>query len=126
MEPSGKHSFALALSGIYKFGARYYDTSLGRFTQSDPSRQEKYPYAYRSCNAVNSTNPTGLVTRACAIALLETILGVAGAISAITALALSALGTGGLSLLAGGIYASTFVWNAFETCIGFGDAVRNC
>lgn len=113
-------------NGIYKLGARYYDTSLGRFTQSDPSGQEKYPYAYGSCNPVNSTDPTGLVTRACAIALLETTLGVAGAISAITALALSALGTGGLSLLAGGIYASTFVWNAFETFIGFGDAVRNC
>lgn len=112
--------------GIYKLGARYYDTSLGRFTQSDPSGQEKYPYAYGSCNPVNSTDPTGLVTRACAIALLETTLGVAGAISAISALAASALGTGGLSLLAGGLYASTFVWNAFETFIAVGDAVREC
>lgn len=30
-------------TGLYKMGARYYDPQLGRFTQPDPSGQEKNP-----------------------------------------------------------------------------------
>lgn len=47
-------------SGLYKLGARYYDPSLGRFTQTDPSGQEANPYAYASCNPINASDPTGL------------------------------------------------------------------
>ncbi|MEJ3403344.1 RHS repeat-associated core domain-containing protein [Rathayibacter sp. YIM 133350] len=49
-------------SGYYKLGARYYDPTLGRFTQMDPSGQERMPYAYTQCNPVNGTDPTGTVT----------------------------------------------------------------
>lgn len=48
-------------SGLYKLGARYYDSSLGRFAQMDPSGQEKNPYAYASCNPISSSDPSGLV-----------------------------------------------------------------
>lgn len=46
--------------GLYKFGARYYDPTQGRFTQFDPSGQESNPYAYATCNPINNTDPTGL------------------------------------------------------------------
>ena len=45
-------------TGLTKFGARYYDPSLGRFTQRDPSGQD-LPYAYASCDPVNRIDPTG-------------------------------------------------------------------
>lgn len=45
--------------GIYKLGARYYDTSLGRFTQMDPSGQEANPYIYGSPNPINGSDPSG-------------------------------------------------------------------
>ncbi|OQJ62452.1 hypothetical protein B5P24_05250 [Clavibacter tessellarius] len=47
-------------TNLYKMGARYYDASLGRFTQMDPSGQEKQPYAYAACNPINNSDPTGL------------------------------------------------------------------
>ncbi|WP_228494987.1 RHS repeat-associated core domain-containing protein [Clavibacter sp. VKM Ac-2873] len=47
-------------TNLYKMGARYYDATLGRFTQMDPSGQEKQPYAYASCNPINNSDPTGL------------------------------------------------------------------
>ncbi|MET2012979.1 RHS repeat-associated core domain-containing protein [Microbacterium chocolatum] len=47
-------------SGLYKLGARYYDTSLGRFTQMDPSGQETNPYGYAACNPTNRSDPSGL------------------------------------------------------------------
>ena len=31
-------------SGLYKLGARFYDPTIGRFTQYDPSGQESNPY----------------------------------------------------------------------------------
>ncbi len=39
---------------LYKMGARYYDASLGRFTQYDPSGQESQPYAYAECYTSNA------------------------------------------------------------------------
>jgi RHS repeat-associated protein len=45
-------------TGLTKFGARYYDPALGRFTQRDPSGRD-LPYAYAGCNPVNRTDPTG-------------------------------------------------------------------
>jgi RHS repeat-associated protein len=47
-------------NGIYKLGARYYDTSLGRFTQMDPSGQEANSYAYAGVNPINASDPSGL------------------------------------------------------------------
>jgi RHS repeat-associated protein len=46
---------------MYKFGARYYDPSLGRFTQPDPSGQEANAYAYAADNPVNDSDPSGLI-----------------------------------------------------------------
>ncbi|MGW0917186.1 RHS repeat-associated core domain-containing protein [Streptomyces sp. NPDC002784] len=47
-------------TGLYKMGHRYYDPQLGRFTQPDPSGQEKNPYLYAAGDAVNNTDPSGL------------------------------------------------------------------
>ena len=41
------------------FGARYYDATLGRWTQQDPSGQDANPYAYAACNPANNVDPTG-------------------------------------------------------------------
>jgi RHS repeat-associated protein len=46
-------------TGLTKFGTRYYDPDLGRFTQRDPSGQD-LPYAYAAGNPINNTDPSGL------------------------------------------------------------------
>ncbi|GHA71466.1 hypothetical protein GCM10010372_83090 [Streptomyces tauricus] len=45
---------------MYRLGARYYDTNIGRFTQPDPSSQEKNPYLYAEGDPVNRIDPNGL------------------------------------------------------------------
>nr|WP_307531542.1 RHS repeat-associated core domain-containing protein [Streptomyces umbrinus] len=47
-------------TGLYHLGARYYDTNIGRFTQTDPSGLEKNPYLYADGDPVNRIDPTGL------------------------------------------------------------------
>ncbi|MFI0141011.1 RHS repeat-associated core domain-containing protein [Streptomyces luteogriseus] len=47
-------------TGLYHFQARYYDANIGRFTQPDPSGQEKSPYLYAEGDPVNRCDPTGL------------------------------------------------------------------
>nr|WP_079030536.1 RHS repeat-associated core domain-containing protein [Streptomyces ambofaciens]CAJ88805.1 putative secreted protein [Streptomyces ambofaciens ATCC 23877] len=47
-------------TGLYKMGHRYYDPTLGRFTQPDPSGQETNPYLYAVGDPVNLVDPTGL------------------------------------------------------------------
>ncbi|MEU4618519.1 RHS repeat-associated core domain-containing protein [Actinoplanes sp. NPDC023801] len=47
-----------SFTGLTKFGARYYDPGLGRFTQRDPSGKD-LPYTYATANPVNYTDPTG-------------------------------------------------------------------
>ncbi|MFJ4283988.1 RHS repeat-associated core domain-containing protein [Streptomyces massasporeus] len=47
-------------TGLYKMGHRYYDPTLGRFTQPDPSGQEKNPYLYAAGDFINNSDPTGL------------------------------------------------------------------
>ena len=52
-------------TGLYKFGIRYYDPAIGRWTQRDPvggSLQETTkanPYVYAGDDPVNMTDPTG-------------------------------------------------------------------
>jgi len=52
-------------SGLYYYGARYYDVSIGRFTSRDPffgkpSRpQTLNPYAYVMNNPCTNNDPTG-------------------------------------------------------------------
>ncbi|MEY7977227.1 RHS repeat-associated core domain-containing protein [Streptomyces pilosus] len=48
-------------TGLYKMGHRYYDPTLGRFTQPDPSGQEENPYLYASGDPVNRIDPSGLI-----------------------------------------------------------------
>ncbi|MDP9440900.1 MAG: RHS repeat-associated core domain-containing protein [Actinomycetota bacterium] len=47
-------------TGLYKFGARYYDPNLGRWTQTDPAGAG-HPYLYAAGNPVNFVDPSGLV-----------------------------------------------------------------
>ncbi|MFH9011583.1 RHS repeat-associated core domain-containing protein [Streptomyces sp. NPDC017943] len=46
-------------TGLYHFGARYYDPQIGRFTQPDPSGQEKNPYLYAEGDPLNRIDPSG-------------------------------------------------------------------
>lgn len=46
-------------TSFYKFGARYHDPSVGRWTQRDPVPSE-LPYAYAGANPVNFMDPSGL------------------------------------------------------------------
>ncbi|MFD0332366.1 RHS repeat-associated core domain-containing protein [Streptomyces erythrogriseus] len=43
-------------------GHRYYDHTLGRFTQPDPSGQESNPYLYAAGDPVNNSDPHGLLS----------------------------------------------------------------
>lgn len=52
-------------TGLTKLGARYYDSTTGRFTQPDPSWQEKNSYAYAQCNPTNNSDPSGLASASC-------------------------------------------------------------
>ncbi|MBT4334402.1 RHS repeat-associated core domain-containing protein [archaeon] len=58
-----KFSFAtekeLDDSGLYYFGARYYDSDLGRFTSVDPVK-ENHAYSYVMNNPMNLVDPTGM------------------------------------------------------------------
>jgi RHS repeat-associated protein len=46
-------------SGLYYFGARYYDSDLGKFTSVDPVASE-LPYAYVSNNPMMLVDPSGM------------------------------------------------------------------
>ncbi|WP_376741213.1 RHS repeat-associated core domain-containing protein [Streptomyces galbus] len=46
-------------TGLYHLQARYYDANIGRFTQPDPSGQEKNPYLYAEGDPVNRIDPNG-------------------------------------------------------------------
>jgi len=46
-------------TGLYKLGVRYYDPSLGRFTQQDPTGKEANLYLYASSNPSTRVDPTG-------------------------------------------------------------------
>jgi RHS repeat-associated protein len=73
-----------AETNLYKFGTRYYDPTLGRFTQmdlrfgevSDPMSLNRYQYA--GCDPVNLADPTGLWSAAdekCFFAALGVLVG---------------------------------------------------
>jgi RHS repeat-associated protein len=47
-------------TGLTKLGARYYNPTTGRFTQTDPSGQETNRYAYVNGNPIAQDDSTGL------------------------------------------------------------------
>jgi RHS repeat-associated protein len=87
-------------TGLYKLGLRYYDPTLGRFTQQDPigdnpTTRTDNPYGnryiYTGCNPVNLTDPSGAAT-ACDVAVAT--LGVVSATAAVGAV----VATGGVAV----------------------------
>jgi len=64
-------------TGMYHFGARYYDPNIGRFTQHDPSGQEKNPYLYAEGDPVNRIDPTELLSLGEGLGLAGTVVGLA-------------------------------------------------
>jgi RHS repeat-associated protein len=46
-------------TGLTKFGTRYYDPTLGRFTQRDPISPTLANYRYAGCDPVNRIDPLG-------------------------------------------------------------------
>ncbi|UKA77446.1 hypothetical protein LFT46_09110 [Arthrobacter sp. FW306-07-I] len=48
--------------GSPKFGARYYNPTIGRFTQPDPSTHESNRYLYALACPTNNRDPLGLDT----------------------------------------------------------------
>ncbi|MCJ8273608.1 MAG: hypothetical protein MJK04_29935, partial [Psychrosphaera sp.] len=67
-ESSGEQSFRQKFtgkeldsnSGLYYFGARYYDASIGRFISPDPALQTASPYLYAGNDPITNTDPSGL------------------------------------------------------------------
>ncbi|MGX1624073.1 RHS repeat-associated core domain-containing protein [Streptomyces sp. NPDC055506] len=62
-------------TGLYKMGARYYDAALGRFTQPDPSGQEKNSYLYAGGDFINNSDPSGLFLQSAVDAVGEALTG---------------------------------------------------
>src|SRR3989344_3337762 len=51
-------------SNLYYFGARYYDPSIGRFTQVDPIfKLQESPYMYANNNPLKYIDPTGKILK---------------------------------------------------------------
>jgi RHS repeat-associated protein len=88
-----------ASTGQTKLGARYYEASLGRFKQVDPSWQEENSYLYAQGDPCNKIDPTGLLT-------CSEIVGLIGlAQSGVWTVALATAGaTAGISLGVGLAY----------------------
>lgn len=74
------------------FGARYYDASQARFTQTDPSGQEANPYAYANCNPVNAKDPSGLSAE-CTESVVGLVASIAGLGASVVGVVLSAAAT---------------------------------
>ncbi len=87
-------------TGLYKFGIRYYDASIGRWTQRDPvggSLKETVkvnPYVYAGEDPVNLVDPSGKIPQNMALC----VLGVFGtAFSFLAGLAQSTWAVGALT-----------------------------
>ena len=120
-------------TGLYKFGVRYYDPTLGRWTQQDPLGGSLFDpstgnrYAYTNDDPTNLTDPTGKSATGC---ILDSIIGVAGlalsgieyfaAYSAFTAAAVitSSIATGLLVASIGVVIAVAIADYAIQVCLG--------
>jgi len=85
----------LDASGYYQFSTRYYDPSLGRWTQQDPvggslaDLNAANRYTYAGDDPINVVDPSGEDATACILGLAGSIV---GAIASIAGVAASALG----------------------------------
>ncbi|MFF8638930.1 RHS repeat-associated core domain-containing protein [Streptomyces pilosus] len=80
-------------------GHRYYDPTLGRFTQPDPSGQETNPYLYAAGDPINNSDPTGLFSWP---DVGSAIGGAVAGLAAATAVAAACAGTAGIGCVAAG------------------------
>jgi len=68
-------------TGLYKFGTRYYDPTLGRWSQQDPlsgtltDPNSLNRYLYVSDDPVNLTDPSGKDAVACVYAFIVALAG---------------------------------------------------
>lgn len=99
----------------YKLGARYYDPTIGRFTQLDPTGQEVNPYAYANDDPVNYLDPTGTNAWTCAAAAGSTLL-------AYTAIFVSIPASGGITAAAAIGISSSVVGTGY----GISEVVQEC
>ncbi|MEW2390121.1 RHS repeat-associated core domain-containing protein [Streptomyces venezuelae] len=87
-------------TGLYHFAARYYDPNIGRFTQRDPSGQEKNPYLYAEGDPVNRIDPTGLLSWS---DVGSSIGGAVAGLAAGAAVGAACVGTAGAGCVAAGV-----------------------
>ncbi|MEV7550402.1 RHS repeat-associated core domain-containing protein [Amycolatopsis sp. NPDC089917] len=102
-------------NGNNHFGYRYYNSAWGRFTQPDPTGQERNAYAYGEADPINNSDPTGAASRACVNAGVTSILGLLGT----TAAYVTSAATGGVTagLAVGSTVATvTAISNAALAC----------
>jgi RHS repeat-associated protein len=52
-----------APTGLYNYGARFYDASTGRFINQDPAGEGTNPYAYVMNDPMDRTDPTGMSSK---------------------------------------------------------------
>lgn len=82
-------------TGMYKLGIRYYDPTLGRFTQPDPTGQDAH-YAYARNNPVNYIDPSGACSFFDCIEKVDAVAGVVvagGASLSLIGIGVAACGT---------------------------------
>jgi RHS repeat-associated protein len=112
-------------TGLTKFGTRYYDPTLGRWTQQDPvggslgNPDSLNRYLYAKDNPVNFTDPSGKDAASCVGAILVIgisglqVIGITVAFVLVLAAAVVDLGPFG-AILAGIILAAGFLAVVYE------------
>jgi RHS repeat-associated protein len=107
-------------TGLYKFGIRYYDPTLGRFTQTDPTGQDPH-YTYAGNSPCSFKDPSGAThesgnTTDCVLAAVGAVASAVGFIGALAA----APASGGTTLLVGGTLAAGTIASAASIRRGCG------
>ncbi len=79
-------------NGLYKFGVRYYDSTLGRFTQQDPSGQEPNAYAYAQNDPIEKADPRGTLSVDLFVKLVQAFFAGKSLLSVLSSESLAAYG----------------------------------
>jgi RHS repeat-associated protein len=108
------------------FGARWYDSWVGRWAQQDaldipldPANANRY--AFVGDDPINGVDPAGQLTKSCKIAIVALVLAFAGDVGAIALAAASVLSGGSLAPLDIAV-ASITIPGTFVAVAGFNDA----